>query len=135
MTSAANLSRNPKICTETIYTKYGPEFVPIGIDCPDMDERQKGIAQKIISAITRPISQDEFFVLYSKLRLLSARKETGIDEKLAMHAYYSELRKYPACVVRYAMTMSFKYFPSFYELKEICDADSKVFKILEERFL
>lgn len=91
------------------------------------------IAFEITKKLCEPISKQEFGMLYAKLRLLCVRKEADVDEKMAMYAYYEGLQKYPASIVRKAMSKPYKWFPSFYELTEECEFEGRYLELLKKR--
>ena len=131
-----NLSKTPVFRKEMIHTeKHGVFFVPVDIQCEELDESQKMLARNIVQDLCKPISNIEFTALWAKLRLLSAFKEPHIDEKMAMRAYFEELKKYPASIVREVMNQAYKWFPSYYELKERCDNEMAYINLLKKKWL
>lgn len=135
LTSLGNLSQKPKIETETVFTESGAFFLPVSISCEELNDKQKEIARKITQQLCEPISNKEFGVLYSKMRLLCVRKEAGVDEKMTMYAYFDGLKKYSATVVREVMNRCYKWFPSFYELDEACQIESAYIDLMKKKFL
>lgn len=117
------------------YTKYGCEFVPCDISIPDMNEEQKEICREFVKRLCAPIQKEEFIKRIAKLRYLTANIPDDSESwKLRVAAYYDELSKYPASVVRYALTQTFKFFPTFAEIKEICDFECYRHNLLKRKF-
>ena len=85
LTSLGNLSKNPVIEKETVFTEYGATFVPVDIHFGKLDDNQKAIALEITKKLCEPISKNEFGLLYAKMRLLCVRKDVDVDEKMAMY--------------------------------------------------
>lgn len=133
MTSLGNLSKNPVIEKETVFTEYGATFIPVDIHFGKLDDNQKAIALEITKKLCEPISKNEFGMLYAKMRLLCVRKDVDVDEKMAMYAYYEGLAKYPASVVRRVMSKPYKFFPSFYELDENCQIEGQYIELLKRK--
>lgn len=114
-------------------TKYGADFIPKEIVFPEMNGYQKEMIRMFVKKLWEPIDKKEFGELWSRLYVLTVPRQVRLEEKLAINAYYDEMRQYPASVVRFAMTRVFKWFPSYAELKEICDDECRLFTLLKNQ--
>lgn len=112
------------------------EFEPpiIDLDGIEITEKSKAIIQEIINFAFMPISKQEFAVLYAKLKVLCKWHSVPADEKVIMVAYYDELSKYPAVLVREALKPKYEWFPSFSELKKDMEQRGEHLFLLKSMF-
>jgi hypothetical protein len=94
-----------------------------------------GYGKQIAQEIAKPISKQEFAVLYAKLRVLCKWHSVPADEKTIMRIYYDELQKYPAISVRDALKPKYEWFPSFAELEKDIKEKSEHLLVFQEMFL
>ena len=115
----ANLPKCPKRSYRWDYTgevRYEPPC--ISLDGIELTENQRSVLAEILDVACVPISKQEFAMLYAKLKVLCKWHSVPADEKMIMAAYYDELKKYPAILVREALKPKYEWFPSYAELEK-----------------
>ena len=84
--------------------------------------------------VDEPISKQEFAVLYAKLKVLCKWHSVPTDEKVIMSAYYEELKKFPAQLVREALKPKYEWFPSYAELEKEIKQHGEHLLFLQKNF-
>ena len=84
----------------------------------ELTDQAKQVLNEILQIAFAPISKQEFAMLYAKLKVLCKWRSIPVDDKIIMAAYYDELKKYPAILVREALKPKYEWFPSFAELEK-----------------
>lgn len=97
----------------------------VAVDCHvegSEDDRRAALADLRNFDTPAPIREIEAWL--AELSVISAsRQREGMESALMLEAYASRLATYPADVVRYALlTKSWKWWPTWDELKSVCDA-------------
>ena len=109
----------PKRSYQWDYTgEVGCEPPRISLEGMELTECEKQVLAEILNVAFEPISKQEFAMLYAKLKVLCKWHSVPADEKVIMTAYYDELKKYPAVLVREALKPKYEWFPSFAELEK-----------------
>lgn len=106
------------------YPSNGPSY-DVAVSCDvfgDNGQREAALQDMIGFQTPAPIRDIEFWL--AELSVLTAGKgPDGVSAELLVSAYSSRLSQYPADVVRYALLKkSWKWFPTWYELKRICES-------------
>ena len=124
-------SQTTRFNEKAIYTEYGVDNVPLGIEGEVMDKQALSLA---INELGKPIDKQTFVQLYTKLKYsVIKRPEDYEDEKMRAVVYFDEMRKYPAYIAEYALSKPYKYFPSLYELREEIDFAMKYWDFIKEK--
>lgn len=131
-TQLANLPKCPKRSYCLDYTgEVGYEPPKINLDGIELTDNTKGVLAEIIKVAYEPISRKEFAILYAKLKVLCKWHSVPADEEVIMTAYYDELKKYPAVLVRDALKPKYEWFPSFAELENEMKKQGEHFLLLK----
>lgn len=129
----ANLPKCPKRSYRWDYTgEVGVEPPCISLDEIELTENAKCVLSEILKVACVPISKQEFAMLYAKLKVLCKWHSVPADEKMVMAAYYDELKKFPAILVREALKPKYEWFPSFAELEKEMRQQGEHLLLLEE---
>lgn len=128
----ANLQKVPR----RTYNFFGIDDAdpPPKIEHEELDENAKQVIKEILNVAWEPISKAEFAVLYAKLKVLCKWHSVPADEKVIMAAYYDELKRYPAVLVREALKPQYEWFPSFFELEEKMKSAGEHLLLLKKLF-
>jgi len=105
------------------------------IECGALDDNAISVIKQILEIVWQPISKAEFAVLYAKLKVLCKWHSVPADEKVIMAAYYDELKKYPAVLVRAALKPKYEWFPSFAELENEMKSQGEHLLLLKQKIL
>lgn len=115
----ANLPKCPKRSYKYDFTgEVGFEPPTIDMSGIELTDQAKQVLNEILQIAFAPISKQEFAMLYAKLKVLCKWRSIPVDDKIIMAAYYDELKKYPAILVREALKPKYEWFPSFAELEK-----------------
>lgn len=104
------------------------------IECDELDDKSRQVIHEIMEYVCEPISKAEFAVLYAKLKVLCKWHAIPADEKIIMAAYYDELKKFPAQLVREAMKPKYEWFPSYLELENEIKLVGEHLLLLQKNF-
>ena len=125
----ANLPKLPRQSFDLCgYDKYCSCIA--GIE--DITEKDREVLGEILKIVFEPISKREFALLYAKLKVLCKWHSVPADEKVIMAAYYDELLKYPAFLVRKAMQPQYEWFPSYVEIENKIKEDGEYILLLKD---
>lgn len=128
----ANLPKCPRRSYEYDFTgERGFEPPTIAFDGIELNDNAKSVLAEIVKVAYEPISKQEFAMLYAKLKVLCKWHSVPADEKIIMAAYYDELKKYPAVLVRDALKPKYEWFPSFAELENEMKKQGEHFLLLK----
>lgn len=124
-------SPTTRFVKKAIYTEYGTDFVPIGLEGDVKDKQALSMA---INELGKPIDKETFTKLYTKLKYsVIKRSEDYEDDKMRAVVYYDALQRYPAYIAEYALSRKYKFFPSLYELQEEIDFAMKYWVFIKEK--
>ena len=106
----------------------------IGYDFSKCNPQELANARQAIEELHRPIDKIEFAKLWTRLELLCPPNKDNLNQKseLKMQAYYDELRKYPADIVKSAMKENYQFFPSMFDLKQAINDYSQVRNLIKK---
>ena len=124
-------SQTTRFVEKTIYTEYGVEYIPQGIEGEVLDRQGLVIA---IDALSKPIDKQRFAELYAKLKYSCVKRaEDYDDDKMRAVVYYDAMQRYPAYITEYALSRRYKFFPSLYEIQEEVDFAMKYWTFIKDK--
>jgi len=129
----ANLPKTPR--RSYIFSDFDDTNPLPKIECGALDDNAISVIKQILEIVWQPISKAEFAVLYAKLKVLCKWHSVPADEKVIMAAYYDELKKYPAVLVRAALKPKYEWFPSFAELENEMKSQGEHLLLLKQKIL
>ena len=131
LTQCGIFSPTTRFSEKAVYTDYGTDYIPVGIEGEVLDKQALAIA---VNELGKPIDKPTFARLYSKLKYsVIKRPEDFEDDKMRAVVYYDALQRYPAYISEYALSAPYKYFPSLYELREEIDFAMKYWDFIKEK--